>query len=240
MLKRTLTIGILVVLTLVLAAAAPPPPPTPEAGGQPTLDETLHWIEHGTPGALAPDGEVTMIVDGTEISIFWFNVDTSLPEIYPPATDQGDPPPAWVPEIPRALIDRLPPDVLAFYSDDGTPSNSGGEGATASQSFPCNRYINPPVKSGSSGVYADAYLNCGGVSNVSRTRLALTLERVAPYKRLDTSDGGWLRVLRQSRSVSGACSTGTYKYQHRGRFGVRLTNGAEYNLNGSRTANITC
>ncbi len=195
MLKRTLTIGIVLVLGLLLTAAGPPINDGP-------IDRLPDdWGD----STAVPDGRVDVdIEEGVAVSFIWGTATGSqtLPE-----AALGDSPPGWVNQIhaglPQEIADQLP--------------DAFGDGLAMSNDYECDLTLNPPNRSGSN-VRSYAYWRCTG-SAVHKTRLRLVLYRGTTQ--IGVSDGGWLRVKRQSRSVAGTCASGTVLGLARG---VRLVN----------------
>ena len=104
--------------------------------------------------------------------------------------------------------------------------------------YDCDLIVNDPFKSGSK-VRAYAYWNCSAEPRARKTSLRLILRR--NFTVIDESYGGWLRVTRQSRSVSGPCASGGNIYYARALALVEFADGSRRGpVEKSPSSFITC
>ncbi len=215
MLKRLLTIGLVLTFGLVVAGAAPPATPTeiPEADRE---------------------GSITGEVGGRSYVMWWvYDEDDGPAGISPgPMTEAG-----------RAIVDdayqQLPPHIQASVD-----RVKNGQGSTNSQvDHWCTLVTPKPTKSGADKVYTDSWLACYG-PRIKETRLKVQLQRQLSsgwWSTLATNDGGWKAVSSQSRSVKATCQGGTHDYRTKSQGWLKTTNNSvSTQTNASGSKSITC
>ena len=211
MLKRTLTIGVLMVLGLSLAAFSPVEP----ASSVPT------------------EGELEIELEEWTVYFIWGTTGTPLTNAGP-VTLQIESPPTEVAEvyaqIPTASLNRLPQRIRDRIAGASSALYNHHD-------FDCVLTVNRPWKSGSL-VRAYAYWDCTAEQRTDETYLRLTLWE--NFTLIGEDGGEWLSVRRQSRSVEGPCASGLAVYYHRVTAHVRFHNGQTRSAYEDRSSTITC
>ncbi len=166
MLKRTLTIGILLILGLVLMAVGPPP------DEDALLDKTIIGDV---------DGVVHVDTDDWVFSVIWGDVPDGGGGSGASGSSgmaYGDSPPAWLPPLPQEVLDSLPQHLQIVQERGGQAGGASGASAAA-VGYECALDLNPPSRSGQN-VKSYAYWRCSGTSVVS-TRLIPSHRDAAVY-----------------------------------------------------------
>ena len=212
MLKRMLTIGIMVVLTLVVMGFGPADDPTPAIPTEGELEvEVGEWLVvfmWGTTGT--PDGNRAPVMRGIEAP------PAEVADVYA-RLDQET-----LGQLPERIRSRIAGDTSIAYNH---------------HDYDCTLTVNRPWKSGSQ-VRAYAYWDCTAEARTKKTRMRLTLWR--NFDLIDASGGDWQSTKRQSRSVSGQCAAGRNAYHSRANASVEFKNGQKRSQSKDRTAVITC
>ncbi len=182
MLKRTLTIGILILATLLIVAAGPPAngaglPPAPADDSTPQSLPNVAYLK--------TDVAMHAVIWGTS------TVDDG---IEPPAGPADAP----LSGIPQTLLNKLPQHVRQAFAT----------GVTQSNNYQCHAEARNPYKSGSN-VKARGSVSCVGTS-VLRTRLDIELRR--GFTPIATHDSEWKTWKSHSNTVSASCVGGTWVY----------------------------
>ncbi len=211
MLKRTLTIGILAVLTLGLLGFSPADPPP----------------------AVPTEGELEVEVGEWLVVFMWGTTGTPLVNAAPVMRDI-EPPPTEVAEVYASLtqetLAQLPRRIRRQIAGDRSVAYNHHD-------YDCTLTVNRPWKSGSN-VRSYAYWDCTAEARTKKTRMSFKLW--SNFDLLDSSGGNWQSTKRQSRSVSGPCASGLNAYHASANASVEFKNGQKRSQTKDRTALIRC
>ena len=212
MLKRLLTIGILVIAALTLMGSGPV----------------------GSPPTVPTEGELEVEVGDSLVIFMWGITGTPLTNVEP-IMRQIDARPAEVQEVYDNLSDetlaQLPERIRRRIAGDASVAYNHHD-------YDCELIVNDPWKSGSD-VRSYAFWDCRAEQRTSKTYLRLTLWQDLGTK-LDSSGGVWQSTRTQSRSVVGPCASGRHYYWAEAYASVEFHNGGRRHTNGRGSKWITC
>lgn len=196
MLKRLLTIGIVLIVGLVLVAADPSGEPDPYAG--------------------SGDLETATYTTETESITFIWGRYVGERTIHA----QHEAPPADLAfdrETPAEALALLPAHVQSMITGDGLAAYDEDD-------FVCQRIIVSPYPDRRLNlVNAEGYISCIG-SVITHTRLQLELKRV--WTRLQYYDSGWRPFLSHGKTIRGRCQSGWAYYTNTLSYQVLFVNGS--------------